>query len=211
MLSFSTIAEQEKTACATLIKDEVYDRALPLCIASANAGHLEDTYLLSRMYSLGQGVDIDQVQAFKWVEMAAKKGHPESHLKLSRFYLLGIGVKENSIMAAYWSGIYVERNYPRAMHNLGEEQFKKGNKQEAIKAFSEAADLEYLDSVYALAKIYLETGKDNDQALRLLKSAGAKNHTRSLEMLSEIYSDGKIVKKDIEIAKDYIVKAMSSL
>ena len=65
-------------------------------------GEAAAQYMLGGMYTLGQGVPEDNVQALFWVSKAADQGNADAQAEKGTFYLFGSGVAKNYREAIYW-------------------------------------------------------------------------------------------------------------
>lgn len=68
----------------------------------AEAGMPEAQYRIALMYSQGNGVQKDSLNAFKLMKSASEQGHPYAQQALADYYTKGVGVETNSALAAYW-------------------------------------------------------------------------------------------------------------
>jgi TPR repeat protein len=76
------------------------------------------------MYSTGEGVARDEVQAVKWFRKAAELGNQDAQYFLASQYMRGEGVAQSDVMAYMWcsQGLSArpsicsagDRRYPRA-------------------------------------------------------------------------------------------------
>ena len=54
------------------------------------------------MYSHGQGVPQDYIEAAKWYRLAAEQGHADAQHNLGVLYLQGQGVPQDYVLAHMW-------------------------------------------------------------------------------------------------------------
>jgi hypothetical protein len=69
-----------------------------------------DYWKLGCIYSDGQGVAQDYVEALKWFRIGAEQGHVWSQFNVGRFYMNGYGVPKNFKHAYLWIGLAVNRS-----------------------------------------------------------------------------------------------------
>lgn len=75
------------------------DKATPVLIECADAGHPEAQYEVSRMYKFGKGVSKNKTTAWKYMKSAADAKEPRALYELGLAYLSGTGVKKNTKQA----------------------------------------------------------------------------------------------------------------
>ncbi len=95
-----------------------YTKAYRLIKVSAERGELNSLFILSTLYQLGLGVEIDEYEAFHWCKMAAEEGHLEAQFQLGLMYLEGEGVTEDETEAQKWLWAAADRGYPQASEVL---------------------------------------------------------------------------------------------
>ena len=68
----------------------------------AEQGDAEAQNLLGIMYSNGEGVAQDYVEAVRWWRLAAKQGDAQGQFNLGVMYDLGFGVEQDYVQANHW-------------------------------------------------------------------------------------------------------------
>ena len=106
-LSAPALGESEASsgsliAAKNALKKEDYALALTILRPLAEQGSSEAQANLGLMYELGQGVDIDFEEAFKWYRSAAEKGTAWAQTNLGLAYANGRGVAKNDKEAVKW-------------------------------------------------------------------------------------------------------------
>jgi TPR repeat protein len=71
-------------------------------LTRAQSGDVSAQMMLGDMFSAGEGVLQDYVEAAKWYRLAARRGNAESQLALGLLYSQGQGVKQNIEIAYQW-------------------------------------------------------------------------------------------------------------
>lgn len=79
-----------------------YEAAWQEWLALGQRGHQSAQYNLGVLYSIGLGVDQDDVEASKWFRRAAERGLPAAQMRLGTAYLEGKGVPEDPKEAYFW-------------------------------------------------------------------------------------------------------------
>src|SRR5262249_59993469 len=69
---------------------------------AADQGDQEAQWQLGRLYSAGQGVPRNEVEAVSWYRRAAAQGDPEFQWQLGLKYLHGLGVPPDIVEAYLW-------------------------------------------------------------------------------------------------------------
>jgi len=136
--------------------------------ALANTGSGMAEELLGLRYLDGDGVAVNEAEAAKWLERAAKQGEAVAAYRLGTLYERGHGVPADAAKAAQWYGAAAKAGNRKAMHNLAV-AYAQGtgvdkNLVLAAQWFSRAADLGLADSQYNLAVLY-ERGMGVGQSL----------------------------------------------
>ena len=79
-----------------------YEAAWQEWLALGERGHQSAQYNLGVLYSIGLGVDQDDVEASKWFRRAADRGLPAAQMRLGTAYVEGKGVPEDPKEAYFW-------------------------------------------------------------------------------------------------------------
>ena len=69
----------------------------------------EAAFNLGISYQRGQGVTADEMEAFKWLEIAANSGLARAQYELAVCYQRGLGTVVDLAEACRWSGLAAER------------------------------------------------------------------------------------------------------
>jgi hypothetical protein len=69
---------------------------------AAGQGHLEAQFNLGVWYGLGDGVLLNNAEAFKWYLKAAKQGSENAKIIIGRRYYSGVGVDKNLAQGFSW-------------------------------------------------------------------------------------------------------------
>ena len=72
------------------------------------------------MFSMGDGVTKNDVQAVKWFLKSAEEGYPEAQFNVGRCYLEGIGVAKNIVLGLEWLEKAAANNFELAKTELRE-------------------------------------------------------------------------------------------
>lgn len=101
-LAFATPASAgyDEGAAAFIRGD--YEVAWKEWLTLGERGHQSAQYNLGVLYSIGLGVDQDDVEASKWFRRAADRGLPAAQMRLGTAYLEGKGVPEDLKEAYFW-------------------------------------------------------------------------------------------------------------
>ena len=87
--------------------------------ARAERGEAEAQYGLGWMYSNGQGVPKDNVQALSWLRQAAAQGHAGAQFGLAWMYGNGQGVPKDNAQALSWLRQAAAQGHAGAQNGLG--------------------------------------------------------------------------------------------
>lgn len=153
----------------------------------------------------------------------AKNGDSSAQLELADIYIHGYGIEEDEAQAELWAIKSAENGNVNAMYWLGdgyatyaslvedmdpinaEEHYKK-----AFTWFLKGSDLNHLESMVGLAKLYLHGEgviQDTEKSLNLLKKAAALGSKEAMREIAFMYQYGVGVEKNTDIAKVWEDKA----
>lgn len=96
-----------------------YESALTFWTPLAEQGDAKYRYIVGTMYSEGQGVAQDDVEAVKWYRLAAEQGYAIAQNSLGLQYANGQGVSQDFAEALRWYHLAAEQGYEKAQSNLG--------------------------------------------------------------------------------------------
>ncbi len=136
--------------------------------ALANGGNAPAELLLGLKYLNGDGTAVNEAEAARWFERAAKQGDAIAAYRLGTLYERGRGVPADAQKAVTWYAAAAKQGNRKAMHNLAVAYAQgTGVKQDYAQAanwFSRAANLGLADSQFNLAVLY-ERGMGVPQSL----------------------------------------------
>lgn len=139
----------------------------------AESGNVEAQYHLGMFYNNGIGHSKDQNEAFKWFHKSADKGDPLAAFKLGCYYG---GQASSSVIVT---------------------DEKKSLKYNIISA----------KAGYSLAQqevaLYFFSKSNGKEAIKYAKMAADQGDAHSLYLLSKIYAEGKLTKKNQSLAYAY--------
>jgi TPR repeat protein len=87
--------------------------------AAAEGGDAESQFQVGRLYSSGDGVSQDYVEAMRWYRKAADQGHVKAEFAVGCLYHLGKGVGRDDVESARWVRKAAEAGLPAAQYVLG--------------------------------------------------------------------------------------------
>ena len=85
---------------------------------SGEKGYAPAQQNVGTIYLVGDGVQKNSKEAFKWFKIAAEQGNVESQFHLGLLYYNGEGVKKDVKEAFRWFKIAAEQDHPKAQNNL---------------------------------------------------------------------------------------------
>jgi hypothetical protein len=86
---------------------------------AAKEGNAEAQFNLGLCYRRGEGVEQNDVEAFRWFQLAAEQGGALAQCNLGSSYYLGEGVEKSEDEAVRWFELAAEQGLAHAQHNLG--------------------------------------------------------------------------------------------
>ncbi len=79
-----------------------FETALEELLPLAEQGDAGALFILGLMYSKGEGVPHDYVEAMRWYRLAAEQGHSAAQFNLADMYKYGKGVTQDYVQAYMW-------------------------------------------------------------------------------------------------------------
>ncbi len=130
----------------------------PALRAAALAGDASAAYEVAVRFAEGRVVPLNNEEAARWFERAAKKGLAPAQFRLGSLYEKGVGVKKDLIAARDLYRAAADKGHGKAMHNLAvlyaEGIDGAADYRTAAQWFRKAADHGITDSQYNLAVLY---------------------------------------------------------
>ncbi len=134
----------------------------------ATAGDVKAERDLGLKYLAGDGVDVNEAEAARWLMRSAYKGEPTAEYWLGTLYARGHGVPADAFQANHWYEAAAKQGNRRAMHSFAVAHFQGWGAEkdfaEAARWFKNAAELGFVDSQFNLAVLY-ERGAGVPQSL----------------------------------------------
>ena len=187
---------------------------------SALQGHPEGAYQLALCYQNGTGVPENEVEAFKWMKIAADKGHEMAMSSVGRYFAEGKGTAKNYELAVHYLKLYCQndRDFPH-----GYEQYQIGycyyyggyglkqNLSEALKWLNISAKIEtnrgLPSAVSLLGEAYFTgTGvsRNIEKAVSLYKKADFLDDCFAAYKLAYLHFYGMYAEKSYSEALRYV-------
>jgi localization factor PodJL len=136
--------------------------------ALANSGNAKAELLLGLKLLDGDGVSVNEAEAAKWLQRAAKQNEAVAAYRLGTLYERGHGVPADPAKATQWYETAAKEGNRKAMHNLAVAYAGGVGVQKdlvvAAQWFTRAANLGLADSQFNLAVLY-ERGMGVQQSL----------------------------------------------
>jgi localization factor PodJL len=126
---------------------------------AALAGDPAAAYEVGVRFTEGRTVPVNNEEAARWFEIAAKRGLAPAQFRLGSLYEKGLGVKKDLAAARDFYRAAADKGHAKAMHNLAVLYAEggvdgKADYQTAAQWFRKAADHGVTDSQYNLAVLY---------------------------------------------------------
>lgn len=196
-----------------------YTEAVKWYRKAAEHGNLNAIAELSNAYFSGIDVEKNYVEAAKWTKKAAEQDGVEAMALLRAFYQQGIGVAQDYQLAIEWCLKAAKQESAIAANRLGvlygEGLGVEKNDAEAVKWYQKAAAQDYPVAWGNLGIYYYEglyVNKNYAKAVSLFKKAAEQNGDMEAKAMGEkwlgvCYYNGNGVPKNIDVAKQYVLKA----
>jgi TPR repeat protein len=157
----------------------------------------------------------DQVEARKWLELAAMQGNSAAQATLGYLYLEGFGVPKDYTASVFWSSLAARQGNSYGIVNLGV-HFQNGygvaaNTEMAVKLYEAAGELGNFSGLVKLGDMYFDghgVARDEARAVKLFSKAAAGNEPAAQRNLAFAYDNGRGVRKDaVEAHRLYLLAA----
>jgi TPR repeat protein len=176
--------------------------------ARAGQGNAQAEFILGASYMLGHGIQKNEVEGVKWLQMAADQGNANAENNLGNCYFNGQGVEQDYTQAAEWyrkaadQGDIVAENALGGRYYLG--QGVEQDYAQAVEWFSKAADQGNVFAENNLGNCYFNgqgVEKDYVQAADWYRKAVAQGDADGETNLGNCYLLGQGVEKDLAQAR----------
>lgn len=144
-----------------------FDDALEIWLPLAEAGDNEAQSWVGSLYANGDGVEVDNAQAFAWYLRAAEGGNVQAQSNVGALYAMGRGAGEDFVESERWTRRAAEGGDANAQFNLAV-FYTKGQ----------------------------GVPQDDAQAAEWYRKAAEGGHYPSQARLGHMYANGQGVKKD---------------
>ncbi len=198
-------------------RDYAVDYEPPFSGISSGAmdGNPDAQFLMGKKYLEGVGVKKNFPLAIQWFQQAAAQGHGASYFQLGYMYETGLGLPQSYVDAMSWYELAATKKVAVALNNIGSLYYRgKGvsvDKKKAAEYYKQAADLGEPLAKNNLGFYYLYdcdslAGK-TEQGVALIIAAAEDGDGLAQHNLWRMYAQGHFVKKDMEKAESWLVKA----
>jgi TPR repeat protein len=131
---------------------------IEVLVQSAQLGDAKAERDLGLRYLLGNGIDISESEAARWLMQSAYQGDATAEYWLGSLYAGGKGVPADAFQAKHWYEAAAKKGNVKAMHNLALAQFQgQGMPKDtpsAVLWFTKAAEYGLRPSQYNLGNLY---------------------------------------------------------
>lgn len=142
---------------AALVEAKEYEKAMPLLLKAAEAGHVAAQYGLAMLHFHGLGTKRNPHSALKWLLKAAELGLPNAQHQASILISNGVGCVADPEKSFFWAQKAAAQNFPEAVFNVGMLYMKgTGVAQNFIKAIEyicKAAHLGHPKAIQAMKEM----------------------------------------------------------
>lgn len=184
-------------------------------------------YSLGVLYHRGQGVEQDEEKAFALFMKAAThstKANVYAQYELGRMYQEGIGTSaslkdsDDWYRKAYQGFLHMEQNMAddKLYYRLGQMNLTgKGTEVNLSKAgeyFEKATELDNLDAMFGLGKLYLNPEYENhdvSKAVEHLLKAAKSRHSQAQYFLGKLFLTGEVVTKNTAYALRWLEESVA--
>lgn len=143
---------------------------------------------------------------FEETLVKAQDDNPVAQFNLGLAYQTGDGVEADPVLAGEWYGKAADLGYAPAMINLAFLSAERGEQQEALRLYTQAAELGEIVAQLEVAERYREgtgTSRDPFAAAQWYHRAAEQGDTGSMLILANMYADGEGVTRDYAQAAEF--------
>jgi uncharacterized protein len=136
----------------------------------------------------------------------AQNDNPVAQFNIGLAYQTGDGVGADPILAGEWYGRAAELGYAPAMINLAFLSAERGEQVEALRLYTQAAELGEIVAQLEVAERYREglgTNRDPIAAAQWYQRAAEQGDAGAMLILANMYADGEGVTRDYAHAADF--------
>lgn len=186
------------------------------CFEKAKAGDADAQYRLARILSCTDSASEARLrEAFNWGERSAAQGNADGENFVGWCYINGRGVETNNVLGAEWQHKAMLHGSLKAKGNMAINYLKgrgvEKDEKKGLKYAKEAAYEGGLGYAYAdVGRIYyngIGVPVDQKEALKWFDLAVEHGEMSIATLLAGFYMDGEGVKKDLSVARRYLLKA----
>ena len=214
LLFFSACSKPSIESADALYEKKQYAEAFKI-YQSLSGKNPQAQYQLGRMYQIGEGIEQNIEESFKWYEKAAEQGHVEAQYQLGSMYQGREGIKQDFQEAFKWYKKAAEQGHVKAQlwlgHLYGFGSGIKQDSQEAFKWHKKAAEQGDADAQTLIALEYYlgrtAVNQNSKEAFFWFKKA-AEQGKIGLH-LALMYFSGDGVKRDHQEAIKWLKKAVN--
>lgn len=193
-----------------------YHEAFEYMNKAALGGEPRAQYLVSQMYSKGEGVRQDFAQSIQWCEKAANAGDLDAQLYMAELYDKGEVLDVNLQKSVEWYRMVADKGNAKALFRLGKMYFDgRGVQQDYAKAFSlyvKSAENGYIPAMESLAICYINgrgCTRDESLAEKYLSLAVEHGSDNSVDLLAGLYMNSNSSVRSPEKALNLLEKEVA--
>lgn len=180
-----------------------YPEAVALVRPLAQQGDPAAQYLLGKLYSSGEGVPVDEVQAIDWWRMAAEQGLGPAQNELGVALADGWGVEPDPEEAVTWLRKAAAQGMTTAQVNLGLMYLNgvgvRRSETEAARLFRQAAEQGMGWAQFYLGIAYAEgrgVTPNRTLAVQWTRRAAEQDYTQAQVSMGMYYMQGQAIRRD---------------
>lgn len=181
-------------------------------IEAAKRGNAIAQYTLSE-YFLGSRDGKNKKLGLIWLNKAVEQGDFKAKLKLAELYLTAKSAASDEGKAKELLQQLAQSNYFPAVRKLGDIAVYKGEEEEAKNYYLKAAAANDASAALSLAKLYLNSQSrfyNLETGFMWVLQAARNDSLEAQNMLASMYKEGKGVKADEVLAKEWQEKAVET-
>ena len=195
-------------------QDEIRKNAKDNILELANEGDVFAQTNVAWGYGEGYGTAVDDLEAVKWVQKAAKQGYARAQCNLGWMYEYGRGVERSYEKAVEWYRKAAEQGNASAQYNLGlmyrcgrgVEQSDEKAAEWVLKA-AEQGDAHAQNNLGEMYENGTGVEQSYEKAVEWYLKAAEQGLARAQNNLGHMYYNGRGVEQSDEKAAEWVLKA----
>ncbi len=167
-------------------------------------------FKVGTLYLEGKGFKKNPIKAANWIIKAARNKYPQAQYEAGKMYKNGIGFVQDLVRAKYWFEQAAENGNTdanRALASLTAAKQIINGKQSLPQPLLTEAQSGDPSKQYNAAMTLLNKGKEAKTSIQWFTLAANQGHINAQKQLATIFSNGKVIERDLFTAATWLKMA----